>query len=112
MNAQDFYYSSGLKRERMFIEIPQPNRPLQLQPLSEGETSRHLDWLINKKRKAILFTVCRAPLWVRAPANLEIADIDRGSKQIFLKCHKGKKDMYVTPDPILPGILGGLPYNL
>lgn len=106
INALKFYYEKVLKRERFFIEIPRPKRPLQLPKLlSEDELARLFNAISNKKHKAMLFAAYSAGLRVSEIVNLRIADIDSSRMQIFIRRAKGKKDRYVSLSPILLDIL-------
>lgn len=106
INALKFYYEQVLRRERFFIEIPRPKKPIQLPKLlNEAELTRLFNALGNKKHKAILFTVYSAGLRVSEVANLRLNDIDAGRMQIMVRCAKGKKDRYVNLSPLLLDIL-------
>ena len=106
LNALKFYYEKVLGREKMFIEIPRPKKPLNLpKVLGETELSRLFTALQNKKHKAILFTAYSAGLRVSEAVNLKLADIDSDRMQIFIERAKGKKDRYVMLSPVLLDIL-------
>jgi site-specific recombinase XerD len=106
INAMKFYYEQVLRRERFFLEIPRPKKPLQLPKLlNEDELSRLFNALSNKKHKAMLFTAYSAGLRVSEIVQLKLADIDSERMQIFIENAKGKKDRYVNLSPILLDIL-------
>lgn len=106
INAMKFYYEQVLRRERFFLEIPRPKKPLQLPKLlNEDELSRLFNALSNKKHKAMLFTAYSAGLRVSEIVQLKLTDIDSERMQIFIENAKGKKDRYVNLSPILLDIL-------
>jgi integrase/recombinase XerD len=106
LNALKFYFEQVLKREKFFWEIPRPKKPLQLpKVLNEDEIGKLFRALLNKKHKAMLFTIYSAGLRVSELVNLKMEDIDSGRMQIHIQCAKGKKDRYVGLSPILLDIL-------
>nr|WP_214460430.1 tyrosine-type recombinase/integrase [Flavihumibacter fluvii] len=65
INALKFYYEQVLGREKFFLDVPRPMRPMELPKLlNEGELSRLFNSLDNKKHKAMLFTAYSAGLRV------------------------------------------------
>lgn len=106
LNALKFYFEKVMGKERMFIEIPRPKKPINLpKVLGENELSRLFKALQNKKHKAILFTAYSVGLRVSEVVNLKMADIDSDRMQIFVELAKGKKDRYVMLSPVLLDIL-------
>lgn len=106
INALKFYFEKVLGRETFFFEIPRPKKPLVLpNVLSEQEIGRLFKALVNKKHKAMLFTIYSAGLRVSELVALKISDIDSGRMQIFIRQAKGKKDRYVGLSPVLLDIL-------
>jgi len=106
MNALKFYYEQVLHREKFFVNIPRPNRALQLpKVLNENELAKLFNALQNKIHKAMLFTAYSAGLHVSEVVNLRLRDIDSVRMQIFIERAKGKKDRYVTLSPVLLDIL-------
>ena len=106
INALKFYFEKVLGRERMFIEIPRPKKPIKLpRVLGEMELGRLFTALQNKKHKAILFTAYSAGLRVSEAVKLKLTDIDSERMQIFVERAKGKKDRYVMLSPVLLDIL-------
>ena len=106
VNALKFYFEKVLKRERFFIDIPRPKRPLLLpKVLGEEELGRLFNALSNTKHKAMLFTAYSAGLRVSEITALRLRDIDSDRMQIFVSCAKGKKDRYVNLSPVLLDIL-------
>ena len=106
INALKFYFEKVLGRERMFIEIPRPKKPLNLpRVLGEMELGQLFTALQNKKHKAILFTAYSAGLRVSEAVKLKLTDIDSERMQIFVERAKGKKDRYVMLSPVLLDIL-------
>jgi integrase/recombinase XerD len=106
INALKFYYEQVLKREKFFLEIPRPKKPMLLpRLLNETELARLFNALRNKKHKAMLFTAYSAGLRVSEIVNLKISDIDNKRMQILVRQAKGKKDRYVNLSPVLLDIL-------
>jgi len=106
INAIKFYFEQVLGREKMFVELPRPKMPLQLQKvLGENELARLFNALNNLKHKAILFTAYSAGMRVSEVVNLQLNHIDSDRMQIFIKCAKGKKDRYVGLSPLLLDVL-------
>ena len=106
INAIKFYFEKCLARERMFIDIPRPKKPLQLpKVLGEQELSRLFNALSCKKHKALLFTAYSAGLRVSEVVHLELKHIDSDRMQILIQRAKGKKDRYVGLSPVLLDIL-------
>jgi integrase/recombinase XerD len=106
LNALKFYFEQVLRREKFFWEIPRPKKPLILpKVLNEEEIGRLFRALLNKKHKAMLFTIYSAGLRVSELANLKIAHIDSSRMQICIEHAKGKKDRYVGLSPVLLDIL-------
>ncbi|MGB2994957.1 MAG: tyrosine-type recombinase/integrase [Ferruginibacter sp.] len=106
INALKFYYEQVLRKERFFIKLPRPKKPMQLpRLLNETEIARLFNALSNKKHKAMLFTAYSAGLRVSEIVALKITDIDSRRMQIFIERAKGKKDRYVPLSPILLDIL-------
>ncbi|MGN6298256.1 MAG: tyrosine-type recombinase/integrase, partial [Ginsengibacter sp.] len=106
INALKFYYEQVLGRDKFFWEIPRPKKHLILpKVLGEEELRRLFEAANNLKHKAILFTAYSAGLRVSEVINLRLQDIDRGRKQLFVYCSKGKKDRYVSLSPLLLDVL-------
>lgn len=106
INAIKFYFEQVEKREKFFWEIPRPKKPLLLpKVLNEDEIGRLFRALINKKHKAMLFTIYSAGLRVSELVHLKMKDIDSGRMQIRIEQAKGKKDRYVGLSPVLLDIL-------
>lgn len=106
MNALKLYYEQILKRDKFFWDIPRPKKPKQLpRLLNEQELERLFNAVVNKKHKAILFTIYSAGLRVSEVVSLRLVDIDSKRMQIFIQRAKGKKDRYVPLSPVLLSIL-------
>ncbi len=106
LNALKFYFEQVLGREKFFLEIPRPKKPMLLpKVLGEEELSKLFRALKNIKHKAMLFTAYSAGLRVSEVVNLKLKDIDSDRMQIFIEKAKGKKDRYVGLSPVLLDIL-------
>lgn len=107
INALKYYYEQVLGREKFFIDIPRPKKPLQLpKVLGEQEITRMFN-ATNKKHKAILFTANSAGLRVSEVVHMKLSHIDSDRMQIFIEKAKGKKDRYVSLSPVLLDVLRG-----
>ena len=106
LNALKFYFEQVLKREKFFWEIPRPKKPLLLpKVLNEEELGKLFKALVNKKHKAMLFTIYSAGLRVSELVKLKMRDIDSSRMQVHIEQAKGKKDRYVGLSPVLLDIL-------
>ncbi|TXI81928.1 MAG: integrase [Crocinitomicaceae bacterium] len=106
LNALKFYFEQVLRRDKIFVEIPRPRKPIILpKVLGEQEISKLFRALDNKKHKALLFTAYSAGLRVSEAVALRISDIDSDRMQILVQQAKGKKDRYVMLSPLLRDIL-------
>ncbi len=95
INALKFYLEQILKREKTYIEIPRPKKPKKLpNVLSEEEVKRLLMAVGNLKHKCILMLIYSAGLRIGELVNIQIQDIDKERKTLFVKGGKGKKDRY------------------
>ncbi len=106
INALKFYYEQLLGKQKFFVEIPRPKKPLLLpKVLGETELRKLFAAATNLKHKAILFVAYSAGLRVSEVINLRLQDIDRERQQLFIHCSKGKKDRYVRLSPLVLDIL-------
>ena len=106
LNALKYMYEQVLGREKIFVDIPRPKKPMLLPKLlNEKEIAGLFNSLSNKKHKAMLFTAYSAGLRVSEIVNLKLTDIDSGRMQILVARAKGKKDRYVNLSPVLLDIL-------
>jgi site-specific recombinase XerD len=88
------------------LENPQAKKPLQLPKLlNEDEIGRLFNTVLNKKHKAMLFTVYSAWLRVSEVVSLKIAQVDGRLMHLFIERANGKKDRYVNLRPVLLDIL-------
>jgi site-specific recombinase XerD len=106
INSMKFYYEQVLGRDKFFLKIPRPKKPILLpKVLGEDELARLFNALSNLKHKAILFTAYSAGLRVSEIAALKIKHIDSSRMQILVENAKGKKDRYVNLSPVLLDVL-------
>ncbi len=97
MNAIKFYFEQVLRRERIFIDIPRPKKPLILpKVISEEKIIGGLLAIQNLKHKALLLLAYSAGLRVSEVISLQLTDIDSDRMQIYINRAKGKKDRVVT----------------
>ena len=104
LNAIKFYYEQVLKKERFFITIPRPKKPLKLpKVIAPADIKKMFDGVTNLKHNTMLKLCYGLGLRVSEIVNLKITDIDSKSMQVFIERSKGKKDRYVNlPESILP----------
>ncbi len=106
INALKFYFEQVLKRDKIFLEIPRPKKPMILpKVLGEKELEKLFNEVKNLKHKAILFTAYSAGLRVSEVVNLKLKDIDSSRMQLFVENAKGKKDRYVALSIVLLDVL-------
>jgi site-specific recombinase XerD len=97
INALKFYYEQVLGREKFFIDIPRPKKPLQLpKVISEEKILEGLLKIQNVKHRTLLMTAYSAGLRVSEVVKLKITDINADRMQIFISRAKGKKDRMAT----------------
>lgn len=106
LNALKFYYEKVLHQQKIFVDIPRPQRPFILpNVLAEQEMGRLFNAIKNKKHKAILFTAYSSGLRVSEVTNLKLTDIDAARMQLLIESAKGDKDRYVMLSPIVLDVL-------
>ncbi len=103
INAVKFYFEKVLHREKMFIDIPRPKKPLHLPKyLNMEEIQKLFIVTTNLKHRMILMLCYGMGLRVSEIVNLKVEDIDSTSMKAFIHRGKGKKDRYVNlPESIL-----------
>jgi integrase/recombinase XerD len=106
INALKFYYEQVMGREKFFVELARPKRPLILPKVfGENELARLFNAVTNLKHKAILFTAYSAGLRISEVTALQLSHVDSDRMQLYIKCAKGKKDRYVNLSPVVLDIL-------
>jgi len=103
LNALKFYFEQVLHREKMFIEIPRPQKK-QILPkvISKTDIAKILTKLKNIKHLVMIKLCYGMGLRVSEIVNLKITDIDSNRMLVHIEAAKGKKDRYVTlPSSIL-----------
>jgi len=106
MNAIKFYFEQVLHREKLWVDIPRPKKPLKLpNVISEEKMIRGLLETENIKHRAILMTAYSAGLRVSEVVKLKITDIDSDRMQLFIERAKGKKDRYAPLSNVLLEVL-------
>ncbi len=97
INAVKAYWERILKREKEWIEIPRPKKPLQLpNVLSTEEVIALIEVTENLKHKLILLLLYSAGLRRGEVLNLRKRDIHIKRRSIYVRRGKGKKDRYVV----------------
>lgn len=97
INAIKFYYEQVLHREKMFIDIPRPKKPLLLpKALNTDEIKKIIEKTENIKHRLIIKLCYGMGLRVSEIVNLKIEDIDSKNMTVFISRGKGKKDRIVN----------------
>lgn len=104
LNAIKFYFEQVLKRDKFFIDIPRPKKPLKLpKALSREEVDRLFSVVSNIKHRIMLKLCYGMGLRVSEVVNLKISNIDSNRMMVLIESAKGKKDRYVPlPSSVLP----------
>ena len=103
INAIKFYYEQVLKKEKIFLDIPSPNKPSILPQVINAEDLQAIFRVTtNLKHNTMLKLYYGLGLRVSEITGLKIRDIDSKNMQVFIRRGKGKKDRYVNlPESIL-----------
>lgn len=103
INAVKFYFEQVLKRERFFVDIPRPKKPMQLpNVLAISQVVALFAQLENLKHKTMLYLAYSAGMRVSEVVGLRVKDIHSARMVITIKGAKGKKDRIV---PLSQGVL-------
>jgi site-specific recombinase XerD len=96
MNAMKFLYEQVLKREKLFLEIPRPQKPQQLpKVISEEKILRGILTVENLKHRTLLLLAYSCGLRVSEVVSIQVKSIDEDRMQVFIQRAKGKKDRVV-----------------
>ncbi|MFN8285099.1 MAG: tyrosine-type recombinase/integrase [Chitinophagales bacterium] len=103
INAIKFYFEQVLRNEKLFLEIPRPNKPSKLPKVIHAKDIKKLfDMTANLKHNTMLKLCYGMGLRVSEIVQIKIKDIDSKNMQVFIERAKGKKDRYVNlPESIL-----------
>lgn len=103
INAIKFYFEQVLHRQKMFIDIPRPKKPILLpKALNTAEISKIIAATENSKHQLILKMCYGMGLRVSEIVNIKIEDIDSKAMRVLIARTKGKKDRYVNlPESII-----------
>lgn len=97
INAIKFYFEQVLKRDKIFMEIPRPNKPSKLpKVINAQDIKKMFEQTTNLKHNTMLKLCYGMGLRVSEIINLKITDIDSKNMQVFIERAKGKKDRYVN----------------
>ena len=104
INAIKFYFEQVLRQEKIFSEIPRPNKPSKLPKVINAKDIKKLFELTTNLKHNTMLKLCYGMgLRVSEIVQLKIKDIDSKNMQVFIERAKGKKDRYVNlPESILP----------
>ena len=103
INAIKFYFEQVLHRQKMFIDIPRPKKPILLpKALNTAEISKIIAATENSKHQLILKMCYGMGLRVSEIVHIKIEDIDSKAMRVLIARAKGKKDRYVNlPESII-----------
>lgn len=106
INALKFYFEQVLGRQKMFLSIPRPKKPLLLpKHLAAKEVKRILEVIENIKHSLIIKFCYGMGLRVSEIAALKLEHINTKDFKVLISSAKGKKDRYVyLPESVLPDI--------
>lgn len=97
LNALKYYYEQVLKRDRFFVDVPRPKRPLALpKVISKEQVALLLNSIENTKHRMILMLAYGCGLRVSEVVRLKVGSIDGNRKLLFIEKGKGKKDRVVS----------------
>lgn len=106
INALKFYFEKVLGRQKMFLSIPRPKKPLLLpKHLAPKEVKRILEVTENIKHSLIIKFCYGMGLRVSEIAALKLEHINTKDSKVLIASAKGKKDRYVyLPESIIPDL--------
>ena len=106
INAIKFYFEQVLNREKVFEDIPRPQKRLLLPKVFSKEEIGKLFAHIDNLKHLMMLKLCYGMgLRVSEIVNLKISNIDSGRMLVHIENSKGKKDRYV---PLPASILDDL----
>ena len=103
LNALKFYFEQVLHREKMFIEIPRPQKRFILPKVMSKKDIANIFAKTDNLKHLMMLKLCYGMgLRVSEIVNLKISNIDSNRMLVHIEAAKGKKDRYVTlPSTIL-----------
>lgn len=103
LNAIKFYFEQVLHNDKIFFEIPRPQKPSKLPKTINAEDIKQLfEVTTNIKHNTMLKLCYGMGLRVSEIIAIKIIDIDSKNMQVFIERAKGKKDRYANlPESIL-----------
>ena len=103
LNAIKFYFEQVLHREKMFLDIPRPQKKENLpKVMSKRDIAKIFVKVDNPKHLLILKLCYGMGLRVSEIVNLKISDIDSNRMLVHIESAKGKMDRCVTlPSSVL-----------
>lgn len=103
INAVKFYFEQVLHREKLFFEIPRPQKPSILPQVINVQDIKQLFAVTTNLKHNTMLKLCYGMgLRVSEIINLKITDIDSKNMQVFIARSKSKKDRYANlPESIL-----------
>lgn len=106
INAIKAYYEHVLDMPRTYYEIKRPKKGVSLpNVLSEDEVYKIINYPVNLKHKAILWTIYSCGLRISEAIRLRIVDIHTDEGFVFVKDSKGKRDRKTVLSPYLIELL-------
>ncbi|MEO5648099.1 MAG: tyrosine-type recombinase/integrase, partial [Chitinophagaceae bacterium] len=102
INALKFFFEKVLLREKFFINIPRPKKPMTLPAVhAASQVKTMINVMKNKKHQCMLMLAYAGGLRVSEIVSLKITDINSERMIIHIKNAKGKKDRIVPLSEIL-----------
>ncbi len=102
INALKFYFEQVLRRDKMFLDIPRPKKPIQLPHyFNQSEIAAIIKAAGNLKHKVMLMLGYSSGMRVSEIVALKTKNIDSKRMCILVERAKGKKDRLVTLSPVI-----------
>jgi site-specific recombinase XerD len=96
INAIKFYFEKVLKRDKLFMEIPRPQKPSTLPKVISTKDILKLFAQVQNPKHLLMLKLCYGMgLRVSEVVRLKVSDVDSKRMQVLIQGAKGKKDRYV-----------------
>lgn len=97
LNAIKFYFEQVLGREKMFVDVPRPQKPSSLPKVFSTKEIKKLFAACENPKHQLMLQLCYGMgLRVSEVVALRIEHIDTTRMQVLIAGAKGKKDRYVN----------------
>jgi integrase/recombinase XerD len=103
LNAIKFYFEQVLHNDKIFFEIPRPQKASKLpKTINAKDIKKLFEVTTNIKHNTMLKLCYGMGLRVSEIIAIKITDVDSNNMQVFIERAKGKKDRYANlPESIL-----------